>query len=138
MQSEPPRLTHGAVRRLGEQQSGFAAAASAAAAGPGGQRRRLPSEASATSTVFGYSFQDIITCDDEMLLEIRKKCVKWIRHSDFEISNRKEDEDEEIERLEGETLLDAMARGERARVRDRVLADAWSPRDKDDGVGDDG
>ena len=89
-----------------------------------GQRRRLPSEASVTRTVFGYSFQDIITCDDERLLEIRKKCVKWIKHIDFEISSRKEDKDEELLQLEGDTLRDAMARGERARARDKAMADA--------------
>ena len=84
----------------------------------------MPSEASATSTTFGSSFQDIITCDDEKLLEIRKKCVKWIKHIDFEASSRKNDEDKEILRPERETLRDAMVRGERARARDRVLADA--------------
>ena len=131
---ERPRFTHSALQRLGGQQLGFPAAAAAAAARPGGQRRRLPSEASATSTVFGYSFQDIITCDDEKLLEIRKKCVKWIKHIDFEISSRKEDEDEEILRLERETLRDAMARGERARARDRVVADACAMRYDTDAV----
>ena len=50
--------------------------------------------------------------------------MKWIKHIDFEISIRKEDKDEEILRLERETLWDAMAREERARARDRVLADA--------------
>ena len=82
----------------------------------------MPSEANATSTMFGYSFQDIITCDDEKLLEIRRKCVKCIKHIDFEISGRKEDEDEEILRPKRETLRDAMARGERARASDRVMA----------------
>ena len=118
---EQPRLTHSALQRLGGQQSGFPVAAAAAAARPGVQGGRLPSEASATSTVFGYSFQDIITCDDEKLLEIRRKCVKWIKHIDLEISSRKEDEDEEILRLEQEAMRDAMARGERARARDRLL-----------------
>ena len=117
---EQPRLTHSALQRLGGQQSGFPAAAAAAAARSGVHRRRLPSEASATSTVFGYSFQDIITCDDGKLPEIRRKCVKWMKHIDFEISSRKEDEHEEIPRLEQETLRDAMVRGERARARDRL------------------
>ena len=50
---EQPRLTHSALQRLGGQQSGFPAAAAAVAARPGVQRRRLPLEASATSTAFG-------------------------------------------------------------------------------------
>ena len=83
--------------------------------------------------MFGYNFQDIITCDHEKPLEIRKKCVKWIKDIDFEIS--KEDEDEELQRVERETLWDAMARGERARARDRVMADARGPRDKDEDMG---
>ena len=138
----------------------------------------MPSEASATSTVFGYSFQDIITCDHqfvpqnwvyhldppialfyrllksaeclpkvlvlvclgkhEKMLEIRTKCVKWIKHIDFEILSRKEDEDEELQRVERETLWDAMARGERAYAMDRVMAEAWGSRDKDNDVGHDG
>ena len=34
--------------------------------------------------------------------------------------------------MEHETVWDAMARGQRARARDRVMADTWGPSDKDD------
>ena len=60
--------------------------------------------------------------------------MKWIKHIVFEISSQKEDEDEELLRLERETLWDAMARGERARAKNRVLADALGPAE---GAGED-
>ena len=63
-----------------------------------------------------------------------KRSVKWIKHIDFEISSRKEDEDEELQRVERKTPWGAiiMARGERARARDKVMADALGPRDQAD------